>query len=89
MNIDRVVFVEMCDMINYTGEIIEDEFYNDGVILKISAKSEMKIWLPIERINSIYFPDKSKLVKDEIRFQNLFTHMNKMLENKRSLNDGE
>ena len=86
MDIDKVVFVEMSDNINYSGEVVGDSFFKEGIILKTSGNSNIKVWLPIKRIDNIYFPDKSKLTKDESNLKKLFNHMKEVKLNKRSLN---
>lgn len=89
MNIDRMLFVEMCDGIHYSGEIVEDDFYKSGIILKLSEKSEVKVWIPLERIKNIYYPDRSKLEKDETNFSALFQHMEEVKAVKRSVGEDE
>lgn len=78
MDIDKMIFVKMIDDINYTGEVLENNFFKNGLILKISKESEIKVWLPLERIESIYFPDKSMLINDENLPEKLFVRLNEI-----------
>lgn len=72
MNVDRMLFVKTIDDINYTGEVVDDSFYQDGLIVRISEKSKTMVWIPTERIDCIVFADRTIMDKDDLSERELF-----------------
>lgn len=57
--------------ISFTGVLFKDIIIDDikGVMIKMSEKSNVRIWCPYDEIESIIFPDGKVLNKSEFSNQ--------------------
>lgn len=51
--------------INYTGQIYEG-FVEEGILIKPSKKTDMYVWIPLEEISQIVFPNAEILEAEKI-----------------------
>ena len=54
--------------INYSGLILHNKFIENGVVLKPSKKSDVSIWIPMDAIDRIIFPNAEELEGEQIIF---------------------
>lgn len=71
MKNERVI-VRTITNLSYAGEICDGlKEYGDGLVIKPSEKSEIKIWFPVDEIQTIIKMDgniiEGEAVKDECR----------------------
>lgn len=74
---NKAVIVTITE-ISFAGEILYGEFKNDGIIFRLSDKSGIRIWIPLNEIDRIVLPDMSQLKGDELR--NIFTELDRISE---------
>ena len=64
MSVDERVIVRATNNLSFAGEIIKDINVSNGILLKPSQRSEIKIWFPKSEIECVIYPN-GKIQKGE------------------------
>lgn len=64
MSADERVIVRATNNLSFSGEIIEFKDVSNGILLKPSDRSQIKIWFPVSEIECVIYPD-GKVTKGE------------------------
>lgn len=57
MSVDERVIVRATNNLSFAGEIVKDTNVSNGILLKPSKRSEIKIWFPKSEIECVIYPN--------------------------------